>query len=88
MNRYSARQIRVAPITATAANALVKRVHSSGKVVQNSQLHLGVFLDSRLEGAMQFGPSLDKRKLQGLVAALYAELAARSVEGERWREAA
>lgn len=63
-----AKDIRVAPVSAAAANDLVRRVHYSGKVVQNSQLHLGVFLDGKLEGAMQFGPSLDKRKLQGLVA--------------------
>lgn len=63
----SAKDIRVAPISAKDAAAIVKRVHYSGKVVQNSQLHLGVFLDGRLEGAMQFGPSLDKRKVQGLV---------------------
>ena len=63
----SAKDIHVAPISAKDAAALVKRVHYSGKVVQNSQLHLGVFLDGRLEGAMQFGPSLDKRKVQGLV---------------------
>ena len=63
----SAKDIRVAPISAADAAAIVRRVHYSGKVVQNSQLHLGVFLDGRLEGAMQFGPSLDKRKVQGLV---------------------
>lgn len=63
----TAKDIHIAPISAKDAAALVKRVHYSGKVVQNSQLHLGVFLDGRLEGAMQFGPSLDKRKVQGLV---------------------
>jgi hypothetical protein len=42
-------------------------VHYSGKVVQNSQLHIGVFYRGKLEGVMQFGPSLDKRKLIGLV---------------------
>lgn len=63
----TAKDIRVAPVSAADASALVRRCHYSGKVVQNSQLHLGVFLDGRLEGAMQFGPSLDKRKLQGLV---------------------
>lgn len=67
MPEYTAKDIRVAPIKAADANALVKRVHYSGKVVQNSQLHFGVFLGGRLEGAMQFGPSLDKRKIQGLV---------------------
>jgi hypothetical protein len=63
----SAKDIIVKPITAQAANAVVKRIHYSGKVVPNSQLHLGVFLNGRLEGAMQFGPSLDKRKILGLV---------------------
>jgi hypothetical protein len=63
----TAKDIKVAPISAKDANALVQRVHYSGKVVQNSQLHLGVFLNGRLEGVMQFGPSLDKRKVQGLV---------------------
>lgn len=63
-----AKDLIVRPIGAQEANALVKRVHYSGKVVQNSQIHMGVFLNGKLEGAMQFGPSLDKRKLQGLVA--------------------
>ena len=63
----TAKDLRVAPITAKDAVALIRRVHYSGKVVQNSQLHLGVFLNGRLEGAMSFGPSLDKRKIVGLV---------------------
>lgn len=63
----AAKNIIVKPITAAAATKVVKAVHYSGKVVQNSQLHFGVFLDGKLEGAMQFGPSLDKRKTQGLV---------------------
>jgi hypothetical protein len=68
----SAKDIRVAPIKSSDANKLVQRLHYSGKVVRNSQLHLGVFLNGHLEGVMQFGPSLDKRKIQGLV------------EGTRW----
>lgn len=63
----SAKDIRVAPITKAQADAVVKRVHYSGSVVLNSQLHLGVFLNGRLEGAMQFGPPLDKSKVVGLV---------------------
>jgi len=63
----SAKDIQLRPIDAKTANALVKRVHYSGKVVNNSQLHIGVFLNRKLEGAMQFGPSLDKRKMLGLV---------------------
>ena len=63
----SAKDIHVAPISSADARSLVRRIHYSGKVANNSQLHFGVFLDGRLEGAMQFGPSLDKRKIQGLV---------------------
>lgn len=63
----SAKDLIVKPISAADANRIVKSLHYSGKVVQNSQLHLGVFLNGRCGGAMQFGPSLDKRKIQGLV---------------------
>lgn len=63
----SARDVHIAPISREHANALVKRIHYSHKIVNNSQLHLGAFLDGKLEGAMQFGPSLDKSHLQPLV---------------------
>jgi hypothetical protein len=63
----SAKELIVKPIKSDVAARLVKKVHYSGKVVQNSQLHFGVFLSGKLEGAMSFGPSLDKRKIQGLV---------------------
>ena len=62
-----AKQIIVKPISSQDANRIIKALHYSGKVVNNSQLHLGVFLDGRCGGAMQFGPSLDKRKIIGLV---------------------
>lgn len=70
----SAKDILLRPISAGEANDLIRRVHYSGKVVQNSQIHIGVFYQGQLEGAMQFGPSLDKRKLIGLV------------EGTKWNE--
>ena len=63
----SAKDIILRPIDSKTANALVRRVHYSGKVVNNSQIHIGAFWQGKLEGALQFGPSLDKRKLQGLV---------------------
>ncbi len=62
-----AKCIEVKPITAQDARRLVRQWHYSGKVVNNSQVHLGAFLDGRCGGVMQFGPSLDKRKLVGLV---------------------
>jgi hypothetical protein len=63
----TAKDLQVKPIGSADAIAFVKAHHYSGKVAQNSQLHLGVFLQDRLHGVMQFGPSLDKRKIQGLV---------------------
>lgn len=62
-----AKDIILRPISRADANRVVKRLHYSGKVVNNSQLHIGVFMNGRLEGALQFGPSLDKRKIVGLV---------------------
>lgn len=62
-----AKRIEVKPIAASDARKLVRKWHYSGKVVNNSQVHLGAFLDGRCGGVMQFGPSLDKRKLVGLV---------------------
>lgn len=63
----SAKDIVIRPISAKAANALVKRVHYSGKVVNNSSLHFGAFINGRLEGAMSFGSPMDKRKTLPLV---------------------
>jgi hypothetical protein len=69
-----AKRLIVKPISASDAGRMVRQLHYSGKIVNNSQLHLGVFLDGKCGGAMQFGPSLDKRKTQGLV------------EGTLWNE--
>jgi len=61
------KQIQVKSIHSSLANAFVRKHHYSGKVVPNSQLHFGAYLDDKLHGVMQFGPSLDKSKIQGLV---------------------
>ena len=63
----SAKDIIVKPIKSNVANEFVKKNHYSGKVVPNSQLHFGCFLNGILGGVMSFGPSTDKKKLQGLV---------------------
>ena len=62
----SAKDIIIKPISMSAARSIVKKIHYSGKVT-NSQLHFGIFLNGKLEGALQFGPSIDKRKTAGLV---------------------
>jgi hypothetical protein len=70
----SAKDLLIRVIEARTAIEFIKKNHYSGKVVNNSQLHLGVFIKNGLHGVMQFGPSLDKRKTIGLV------------KGTKWNE--
>lgn len=63
----SAKDIIVKPIKSSIANEFVKKHHYSGKVVPNSQLHFGCFLNGVLGGVMSFGASMDKRKTCMLV---------------------
>jgi len=63
-----AKEIIVKVIPAKIANEFVKKHHYSGKVVANSKLHFGCFLDDKLHGVLQYGSSLDKSKTIGLVA--------------------
>lgn len=62
------KEIVLKVIPAKVAVPFVKAHHYSGKVVNNSCLHFGAFLDGRLHGVMSFGPSMDKRKTMALVA--------------------
>ncbi len=62
-----AKNIIIKPISSKDANSIIRTLHYSGKVVNNSQVHFGVFYDGKCGGALQFGPSLDKRKIIGLV---------------------
>ncbi|WGR97606.1 hypothetical protein MTX26_24830 [Bradyrhizobium sp. ISRA443] len=62
-----AKEIRVAPIAKKDADALIIRLHYSHRTVNNAFLALGVFIGGRLEGAMTFGPSMDKGNILGLV---------------------
>lgn len=57
--------LRVIP--SKLAAPFIKAHHYSGKVVNNSCLHFGAFLDGKLHGVMSYGPSTDKRRLIGLV---------------------
>ena len=69
-----AKEIIVKVIPAKIAVPFIKKHHYSGKVVPNSQLHFGAFLDGKLHGVMSYGPSMDKSKLITLV------------EGTKWNE--
>jgi hypothetical protein len=63
-----AKEIVLKVIPSQVANPFVKQHHYSGKVVNNSALHFGVFLDGKLHGVMSYGPSLIKAHIIGLVA--------------------
>lgn len=69
-----AREIIVKVLPSKIANDFIKKNHYSGKVVPNSCLHFGAFLDDKLHGVLSFGSSLDKRKTMQLV------------EGTGWNE--
>lgn len=61
------KEIVLRVIPAKIANPFVAAHHYSGTFVRNSQLHFGAFLDGALHGVLSFGPSMDKRKVIGLV---------------------
>lgn len=69
-----AKDIVIKVIPSKIANEFVRKHHYSGKVVNNSKLHFGVFLDNKLHGVMSYGSSLDKSKIIGLV------------QGTKWNE--
>lgn len=60
---FTAKDIQIKVIDSASSRKIVERYHYSGKCTQNSQIHFGVFLNGRLEGALQFGPSIDKRRM-------------------------
>lgn len=62
-----AKNIIVKPISSQDGNKIIRSLHYSGKVVPNSQLHLGVFMGERCGGCMSFGPSMRKDLIQPLI---------------------
>jgi hypothetical protein len=62
-----AKEIVVKVIPAKIANEFVKKHHYSGKVVPNSTLHFGAFLDDKLHGVLSYGTPMDKRRVMPLV---------------------
>jgi hypothetical protein len=62
-----AKEIIVKVIPSKVANEFVKKHHYSGKVVPNSTLHFGAFLDDKLHGVLSYGPSINKKGTINLV---------------------
>ena len=69
-----AKEIIIKVIPSKFANDFIRKHQYSGKVVQNSNLHFGAFLDGGLHGVLSYGSSLDKAKMVKLV------------EGTGWNE--
>lgn len=62
-----AKEIIVKVIPAQIANEFVKEHHYSGKVVPNSKLHFGAFLNGKLHGVLSYGSPMVKSKVLPLV---------------------
>jgi hypothetical protein len=58
-----AKEIIVKVIPSKIANEFVKLNHYSGKVVPNSKLHFGCFLDGKLHGVMSYGSPMVKKNV-------------------------
>jgi hypothetical protein len=52
-------EIAVSLIDKAEADSIIRAGHYSGAVVWSSNLHLGVYLDDRIIGAVQFGPAMN-----------------------------
>lgn len=63
----SAKELVIKVIPSKIANDFIRKHHYSKKVVNNSTLHFGAFLDNKLHGVLSYGNPLDKSKLLGLV---------------------
>jgi hypothetical protein len=61
------KEIKVKVIPSKVANTFIKMHHYSGKIVNNSSLHFGAFLEGKLHGVMSYGSPLDKRKVLPMV---------------------
>ena len=58
-----AKEIIIKVIPSKIANDFMKTHHYSGKIVNNSVLHFGCFLDNKLGGVLQYGNPIDKRNV-------------------------
>jgi hypothetical protein len=69
-----AKEVKLKVIPSKIAINFIKKHHYSGKVVNNSCLHFGAFLDGNLHGVLSFGASMSKEKIIILV------------KGTKWNE--
>lgn len=62
-----AKDVQLRVIIGKVANDFVRKHHYSGKVVNNSKLHFGAFLNGKLHGVLSYGPPMIKRQAMKLV---------------------
>lgn len=62
-----AKELVVKVIPGKIATNFIKKHHYSGKVVNNSKIHFGVFYNNKLHGVLSYGSPLDRSKLLPLV---------------------
>ena len=75
---YGSRRLHVVKIPCSRARAAIRENHYAGTVVANSYVHLGVYVDGRFAGALQFGyamnPARASKVVSGTGARDYLEL--------------
>lgn len=75
---YGTDHFHVRTIPRATAADIIRRRHYSGRIVNNSYIHLGVFMEGRLMGALQFGyamnPSSGRKIVTGTENREYLEL--------------
>lgn len=64
----------VMEIDAREASKIVKKYHYSGKVVSNSKLHLGVFMEDKLVGCLSFGPPMNGEKTSSKISSTHSNM--------------
>jgi len=67
MSKLIKKDLLIKLISKPLADSIVKKYHYSGKVCANSKISFGVYYNDILEGAIQFGSPLDKKKVIGYV---------------------
>lgn len=65
---FGSRAFYVAAIPVATAREVIIRHHYSHRVVNNSYVHLGVFLNGKMEGVLQFGYALNPHRADKIVA--------------------
>lgn len=67
MENNSAKAILIKPISSRDGMGFIRKYHYSGKIVNNSKIYFGVFLNGSCEGVLSFGPPMDKRRMLPIV---------------------